>query len=426
MLSQSRGLPPSGACNERSQVVKPRACIVVASEMTVRAFLARQLAAMQDFFDLTVVVNTTNRDLLAEIGVAGTLAPLPMSRRAAPWSDVKTMWRLIRVMRAGAFDLVHSMTPKAGVIAMIAARIARVPVRIHTFTGQVWATRRGLVRASLKACDRVVAGTATFTLADSLSQRAFLVSEGVVAADRIAVLEQGSVSGVDVKRFRPQPRRRLELRHQLGVPEGAVVLLFVGRLNKDKGVLDLARAFSLLADEGHNVWLLVVGPDEEGIGPRLTAACGRHLSRLTVVDFTSAPEDLMAAADVLCLPSYREGFGTVIIEAAAVGLPAVASRINGVVDAVDDGATGLLHEPGNADALAAQLRRIVRDAAFRRALGEAARKRATRDFCQERVTAALLGFYARLLAERTLQAQPTAGELGDARRSFAPYVGGAE
>jgi glycosyltransferase involved in cell wall biosynthesis len=134
----------------------------------------------------------------------------------------------------------------------------------------------------------------------------------------------------------------------------------------------------------------------------------------------------MAAADVLCLPSYREGFGTVIIEAAAVGLPAVASRINGVVDAVDDGATGLLHEPGNADALAAQLRRIVRDAAFRRALGEAARKRATRDFCQERVTAALLGFYARLLAERTLQAQPTAGELGDARRSFAPYVGGAE
>ncbi len=231
-------------------------------------------------------------------------------------------------------------------------------MRLHTFTGQVWATRTGLSRAILKLADRIIARCATYTLADSPSQREFLIRERIVAPDRIAVLGSGSVSGVDATRFRPDAGRRRQVREQFHIPDASVVLLFVGRLSRDKGVLDLAKAFAALAAEFPDVHALVVGPDEEGLRPAFARLCAKHGERLHFLDYTTCPEDVMAAGDVLCLPSYREGFGSVVIEAAAAGLPAVASRIYGLVDAVVDGRTGLLHEPGDVADLTACLRQV--------------------------------------------------------------------
>ena len=151
-------------------------------------------------------------------------------------------------MRRERFDLVHSMTPKAGLLAMVAARVARVPVRLHTFTGQVWATRAGFLARRSSGLDTTIARAATFALADSHSQRSFLVSEGVVPASKIAVLANGSVSGVDAARFRPDADRRHRVRTSLGLATTDVVLLFLGRITRDKGVLDLARAFAILAE----------------------------------------------------------------------------------------------------------------------------------------------------------------------------------
>ena len=158
------------------------------------------------------------------------------------------------------------------------------------------------------------------------------------------------------------------------------MLLFVGRLNRDKGVLDLAKAFAAVAAELPDVHALVVGPDEEGLRPAFERLCATHGERLHFLDYTTRPEDVMAAGDVLCLPSYREGFGSVVIEAAAAGLPAVASRIYGLVDAVVDGRTGLLHEPGDIADLTACLRQVAASAGLRCALGSAARDRVVRDF----------------------------------------------
>ena len=377
--------------------MKRKACVVVASEMTLRTFLVAQLVAMQARYDVTVVVNTTNPALLEDLGVSARLRPLPIERAIAPLCDLRCLASLVRLMRTERFDLVHSMTPKAGLLAMIAARIARVPVRIHTFTGQVWATRTGIARAALRSLDKMLARTATFVLADSQSQRAFLASEGVVSASKIAVLANGSVSGVDATRFRPDPVRRRVIRESLGIPMTDVVLLFVGRINRDKGVMDLARAFAILADRRADIRVLVVGPDEEGLTRAIHDVCSRHLARLHFCAYTNAPEDFMTASDILCLPSYREGFGTVIIEAAAAGLPAVASRIYGLVDAVVDGETGLLHEPADFDGLAGQLERLISSPELRRSLGAAARVRAARDFSQPTITSAVLDVYSRLL-----------------------------
>lgn len=385
--------------------MKPHALVVAASEMTVRAFLGPQLRAMQEHYEVTVVVNAQATDLLRDLGVAGTLEHIPLRRAISIPADIRALFTLTRLMRRQQFDLVHSMTPKAGFLAMLAARVSQIPIRIHTFTGQVWATRTTVSRSILKLADRTIARCATFTLADSPSQRAFLIRERIAAPDRIAVLGNGSVCGVDVGRFRPDPIRRRRIREELRIPEPSVVILFVGRLTRDKGVLDFAKAFATLAAEHPDLHAVVVGPDEQGLRSAMTRLCASHSERLRFLDYTNVPEDIMAASDVLCLPSYREGFGNAVIEAAAVGLPAVASRIYGLVDAVADGHTGLLHEPGDIADLTACLRRVARNPALRRALGSAARDRVARDFASSIITSGLLDLYARLAADSADKSQ---------------------
>jgi len=376
---------------------KRRICVVVASEMTVRAFLVRQLHAMQSEYDLTVVVNTANVALLGELGIDGRLVSIAIERRVSIRRDLTALWSLYRLFRTSRFDLVHSMTPKAGLLGMAAAWMARVPIRIHTFTGQVWATRRGASRWFLRLCDALIARVATETLADSPSQREFLAGEGIASTSAIGVLGKGSVGGVDLATFKPDSAVRNTVRKHLVVQPEEVLLLFVGRLTRDKGVLDLARAFRSVADEQSHVRLVVVGPDEESLRPAISSACGAHVNRMQFFEQTDRPQDFMAAADVLCLPSYREGIGVVIIEAAACGVPAVASRIYGIVDAVEEGRTGLLHPAGDVAALTTELLRIVRDGELRQSLGSAARLRAEREFPVDRMVAAHRSFYSEVL-----------------------------
>jgi glycosyltransferase involved in cell wall biosynthesis len=234
-------------------------------------------------------------------------------------------------------------------------------------------------------------------LVDSPSQRDFLLAEGVLDGGHAGVLADGSVCGVDGERFRPDANARALVRSELGVPDTAVLLLYLGRLNRDKGIADLAAAFVSLASRHPDLWLLLVGPDEEEMQARVRTACSAWLDRVRFVGFTDQPVRFMAAADVFCLPSYREGFGSSVIEAAACGVPAVASRIYGLTDAVREGETGLLHPPGDTATLATQIERLVGDASLRRDMGGAARIRVLRDFSQARLTGALRNFYANVL-----------------------------
>lgn len=372
--------------------IEKRLAIVVSAEMTIKAFLMGHLAALAKRYRTTVLANTNTPDLLVSQDIPAELRPIPIVRQVQPSADLAALYALVREFRCGRFACVLSVTPKAGLLAMLAGAICRVPVRIHIFTGQVWATRSGLARLVLKAIDRLTASLATCVLTDSESQRQFLIAEGVVTEARSSVLASGSISGVNVQRFKPDSGARNLVRSQVGVGDGDVLLLFVGRLNYDKGVLDLAQSFRLLGQQFNMVHLLFVGPDEGGLRPMLREQCGVSAARLHFLDFTNEPERFMAAADILCLPSYREGFGSVVIEAAAVGIPTVASRIYGVTDAVVDGYTGLLHPPGDVTAIVNCLEQLVGAPDRRKALGEAARNRVLQEFSAERVTEALVQY----------------------------------
>lgn len=368
-------------------------CFVVSSPMTAKVFLGAHIDALSRQFSIDLAVADP---LPGELdSIRARIVRVPIRRKISPVADLAALCGLVTLFRRERYAAVSSITPKAGMLTMVAGAAARVPLRIHNFTGQVWAARTGWKRRMLKLADRVMARLATHVLADSPSQRDFLVAEGVAPAGKIRVLGEGSICGVDGGRFRPDAGRRADIRRTHGIPDEAVVFLFVGRLNRDKGVTDLAEAFARLHHPA--AYLLVVGPDEEGKHEAMLARLGAARDRCRFVGFTDRPEDYMAAGDVFCLPSYREGFGMVVIEAAAAGMPAVASRIYGVTDAVEDGVTGLLHAPGDVPGIARHMATMADDAARRTAMGNAARERALRLFSAEAVTAAWVDYYGRLL-----------------------------
>jgi glycosyltransferase involved in cell wall biosynthesis len=313
-------------------------------------------------------------------------------------ADLAAWWSLYKLFRKMQFDLVHSVTPKAGLLAMTAARIAGISSRIHVFTGQIWVTQRGVMRRLLKVMDRVIARSATLVLVDSHSQREFLLSEKIVTEADSLVLGDGSISGVNLERFRQDMAVRREARADLGIEERQVLILFLGRIKRDKGVLDLAQAFVDLQKKIPEVVLVLVGPDEDGLRAEIEEILsGRHQS-LHMVPYTSYPEQILAAADIFCLPSYREGFGSVVIEAGACGVPTVGSRIYGVTDSVVDGETGLLFTAGDIAGLEEALERLAGNDVLCAQMGLAAKERAKTLFPQSRITGELLSLYDRLLS----------------------------
>jgi glycosyltransferase involved in cell wall biosynthesis len=376
--------------------VKPKVCVVTLSVPFAEWFLTHQLAATSREYDLSLFVHVGRSDpgFLARRGIDAKVVPTPIERKIRPLSDLSGFFQLWRTMRREKFVLVHSTGPKAGLIAMFAAWLARVPVRIHTFTGQVWYTSSGLPRFILKSADRLTAFFATHILVDSPSQRRFIVEQGVVSAGKSAVLAHGSISGVNLSQFAPDANSRAKLRAVSGIPGDAFVILHMARLTRDKGALVMAEAFARLDRRRPGAaHLLVVGPDEEQLVPSIREICRDCLARVHFFDSTSVPQEFMAASDVLCLPSYREGFGTVLINASATGIPAVASRIYGSEDAVVDGETGLLHRVGDPDDLTGKLQDLIDDPALRARLGQGGLERVRREFSEDLLTDELIAMY---------------------------------
>lgn len=351
-----------------------------------------------------IAVMTANGEELTHIDWDGRLRHqvVDIQRRPAPWRDLAALVHLVWLFRRNRFHIVHSTTPKAGLLTALAGWIARVPIRLHTFTGQPWVTMSGPLRWISRVSDRVIGQLNTFCYADSPSQRAFLIRQGIVSSDQIAVIGTGSLAGVDTARFDRAHFRtaeRNQVQRELGIAPGAVVLLFIGRVTRDKGIGELLAAFHALRASGLVVELVLVGPLEIGRAEedqRLERDL-RQTGGVHAVGYNDRPEQYLAISDILCLPSYREGFGTVVIEAAAMAIPTVGTRITGLSDAVVDGETGLLVPPRNAAALEQALRRLIEDQALREQFGRAARERCLREFDARVVNRRLADEYVRLL-----------------------------
>jgi glycosyltransferase involved in cell wall biosynthesis len=310
------------------------------------------------------------------------------------------VWHLFKFFRRERFDIVHSTTPKAGMLTAIAAYLARVPIRLHTFTGQVWMEKRGALRYITKAGDRVTVFLNTHCYADSPSQREYIIAEKVAHPQQISVLGSGSLAGVDVRRFNPEAWRvhKEAIRDELGIARDATVITFIGRMARDKGVGELVMAFESLRSSGQECVLLLVGPqdaDWEALSAHVRHAIA-HDTHIRSIGYSSEPERYLAITDIFCLPSYREGFGNVVIEAAAMGVATVGTNIVGLSDAIVDGETGVLVPPKDYAALAKALEKLMADEKQRIAMGEQARNRALALFDAQYINAAVIREYRQM------------------------------
>ena len=331
---------------------------------------------------------------------------IPMLRRIAPLADLVAVARLWKYFRQARPTIIHGHTPKAGLLSMMAAWAARVPVRIYHIRGLPLLTAARPKRWLLWCSEWIACRLACQVLSVSHSLTAEVVRLRLCPAGKIRVLAGGSSNGVDTERFCParfDAAERRRLRERYGIDERDLVVGFIGRVVGEKGIRELLEAWRALRKEFKALHLFVVGPLEahDPIGRECEQVL-RRCPRIHLMGYTSDVAPLYAMFDVCVLPSYREGLPNVPLEAAAMAVPVVTTDVPGCRDSVEHGVTGTLVPPRDAEQLADALRCYLRDADLRRRHGAAGRARAVREFSQVAVWAALEQEYRRLLAEKSL------------------------
>lgn len=322
---------------------------------------------------------------------------VPMERHISPLRDLKSLWGLIRVFRREKPVMVHSMTPKAGLLSMMAAWACHVPVRLHTFTGLVFPTASGLKQKILIFTDRLTCACATHIVPEGEGVKNDLIKWHITRKP-LRVLGHGNVRGIDLEYFDPNRGDVIEAVDKIRKSD-VFTFIFVGRLVGDKGINELVEAFSRLHAENPNTRLLLVGRQEPELDP-LDRQTINEIDCNPAIDAVGEQADVrpwLAASDAFVFPSYREGFPNVVIEAGAMGLPSIVTDINGSREIILQGQNGVVIPPNDADALFAAMTDFLKRQAKTYAMAEAARPLIATRFDQTFVRRCLKEYYKEIL-----------------------------
>lgn len=344
-----------------------------------------------------VSVSSDGPELQDVRSAGGRVVTVEMARRMSPLKDLKSLWQLIKVLRRERPMMIHSMTPKAGLLCMMAGKLTGVPVRVHTFTGLVFPTSTGLKRRILMATDRLTCACATHVVPEGEGVKADLINNHITGKP-LRVLGHGNCRGIDLQRFNPDDPEVMAAAEALRRPD-CFTFVYIGRILREKGINELVEAFCRLYDERPDVRLILVGPSEDDLDP-VTDLTRRRIAECPGIEAVGSQADVrpfLLASDAFILPSYREGFPNVVIEAGAMGLPSIVTDINGSREIILDGLNGLIVEPRNADALYGAMKRMATDSELTAAMRREARPLIASRYEQGFVRQCLLDFYREIL-----------------------------
>lgn len=324
---------------------------------------------------------------------------LPMERRISPVKDFISLVRMILLFLKEQPDMIHSYTPKAGLISMLAGWITGVPVRMHTFTGLVFPTASGLKQKLLIWTDRLTCACATHINPEGNGVKQDLIRYHITKKP-LKIIANGNVNGIDLEYFQrtPEVMQAAEIYRKAGV----FTFCFVGRVVRDKGINELVSAFVHLQKKYTQIRLILVGPFEKKIDP-VSAETEKQILEHPAIDFMDFQKDIrpfLVASDALAFPSYREGFPNVVIQAGAMGLPSIVTDINGCNEIIEQDKNGVIIEPQNEQALYLAMEDFILNQDKVNLMSRNCRRMIAEKYDQKIVWAALLDEYKTLLKEK--------------------------
>lgn len=353
--------------------MKKKVLRIATVPISLNLLLQGQLRMLNEDYEM-VAVSSPGKDL-EEVGAREGVRTvgIRMERRISPIQDLKSLFALIKLIRKEKPWMVHTMTPKAGLLGMLAARICGVPVRLHLFTGLVFPTSTGLKRRLLMATDKLTCACATFINPEGEGVKRDLECFGITHKE-LHIVGNGNINGIDMTYF---DRTEEVMKKAESIREkDCITFCFVGRIVGDKGMNELAEAFARLEKEFPSCRLLLVGDFEEKLDPVSPETKRMFLenSRVTFAGWQQDIRPYLAASDIFVFPSYREGFPNVVLQAGAMDLPSIVTDINGSSEIIRDGMNGVIIPPRNESALLEAMRRMVTDEAARQKMAANARE----------------------------------------------------
>lgn len=386
------------------QLRNKRICFITTLPVTLKAFVLPQAKYLfQNGWDVTLICSE-DRDFFKDLPHGLRYIPMPFKRGIDPFGIPKAILKLYRVFKRERFDLVQYSTPNAAVYAGTAAWLAGVPVRLYAQWGIRYVGFTGLARGFFKQLERWCCRCSTIIEPDSAGNLDFSIKERLYHRDKGRVIWNGSACGVNLKSFDISQKDawRSVYREKLGCDYHHLVIGFVGSIRRDKGCNELIAACRSFFCDVPVARLLLVG--DKNFYTTIDKDLRDWIESSEQVIYVPPNDQIpqyIACMDIFTLPSYREGFGMVIIEAASMGVPVVASNVPGPIDAVRHEETGLVVPVRNAGALAAALQILLRDPTKRKVYGGAAAAFARDNFEQKEFLRYVLADKERLLAEKT-------------------------
>jgi glycosyltransferase involved in cell wall biosynthesis len=331
-----------------------------------------------------------------------------MTRKITPFRDLLSLFQLIRVMRKFRPDIVHTHTPKAGLLGMFASWLCRIPIRMHTVAGLPLMEAKGLRKAVLVLAERATYACATRVYPNSKGLKEFIV-QYLKPKTPVLVIGQGSSNGIDTAHFTRTPSLEGEaekIRRRYGVQKSDIVFSFAGRLVKDKGIGELVKAFKSISQtkkqHPRRIFLMLIGPLEQDLDPLREEDLHfiNESKNVLVAGFQHDVRPWIMASDIFVFPSYREGFPNVVMQASCLEVPCIVSNINGCNEIIRDHDTGLVVPPKDPQALAVAMEELLENANLRRQYGQRSRDFVVRFFDRRYVWGELLKEYREALSER--------------------------
>ncbi len=374
--------------------------------LSLNVLLKGQLKFLSEFYEIVGI--SSEGELLDEVKQREGIKTIgvEMERGISPVKDVVSLYRLYKVLKAEKPVIVHSITPKAGLLTMLAGRIAGVPIRIHTFTGLIFPTRKGVVQKLLIKMDQLLCSAATHIYPEGHGVKKDLIDYKITSKS-LKVLGNGNVNGIDLDYFSPEnitKEQKEVLKKELKIKDTDFIFVFVGRLVGDKGINELIKAFSDLnkKENQQSSKLLLVGPLEQELDPLHSNTLSEIENNPDIISvgFQKDVRPYFAISDALVFPSYREGFPNVVMQAGAMELPSIVSDINGCNEIIVENHNGVIVPVKDSDSLRAEMEKMILDKDYFQALKTNARPMIEDRFEQSVIWNAILSEYNKLIKER--------------------------